>query len=168
MTFPMTFARAALRRTLTLAAMAPLVLAIAPSALADNHRLNGSVFVNIYTAQRQNGCTATTKLDGRLEDAARRHTLDALNNPNINGDIGTDGSDPQVRANEAGFTGKVAETVATNPAVAISGLEILNQWWNDPASRATMQDCANIAIGVWSENSLARSVVVAVYGQPTP
>jgi hypothetical protein len=29
-----------------------------------------------------------------------------------------------------------------------------------------MQDCANTAIGVWSENSLSRSVVVAVYGQP--
>jgi hypothetical protein len=29
-----------------------------------------------------------------------------------------------------------------------------------------MQDCANTAIGVWSANSLSRSVVVAVYGQP--
>ncbi|MDT5053386.1 MAG: hypothetical protein QOF66_1752, partial [Mycobacterium sp.] len=27
-------------------------------------------------------------------------------------------------------------------------------------------DCANTAIGVWSENSLDRSVVVAMYGQP--
>jgi hypothetical protein len=31
---------------------------------------------------------------------------------------------------------------------------------------AIMSDCANTAIGVWSENSLDRSVVVAVYGQP--
>jgi hypothetical protein len=29
-----------------------------------------------------------------------------------------------------------------------------------------MQDCRNTAIGVWSENSLDRTVVVAVYGQP--
>jgi hypothetical protein len=29
-----------------------------------------------------------------------------------------------------------------------------------------MQDCSHTAIGVWSENSLDRSVVVAVYGTP--
>jgi hypothetical protein len=29
-----------------------------------------------------------------------------------------------------------------------------------------MQDCSNTAIGVWSENSVDRSVVVAMYGQP--
>lgn len=100
-------------------------------------------------------------------EAARLHALDVLNNPNINGDIGSDGSTPQDRANGTGFVGTVSETVAINPALAISGIEILNQWWWDPPSRATMQDCANTAIGVWSENSLARSVVVAVYGQPS-
>jgi hypothetical protein len=30
-----------------------------------------------------------------------------------------------------------------------------------------MSNCANTAIGVWSENSLDRTVVVAVYGQPS-
>jgi hypothetical protein len=29
-----------------------------------------------------------------------------------------------------------------------------------------MSNCANTQIGVWSENSLDRTVVVAVYGQP--
>jgi hypothetical protein len=137
-----------------------------PAALADNKRLNESVFVNIYTAQQQNGCTTDPRLDGRLVDAARRHTLDVLHNRGVNGDIGSDGSTPQDRANATGFTGKVAETVAINPALAISGIEILNQWWYDPASRAIMQDCSNTALGVWSENSLDRSVVVAMYGQP--
>lgn len=60
----------------------------------------------------------------------------------------------------------MAETIATNPALAISGIEILNQWWYDPRSRAIMQDCSNMAIGVWSENGLDRTVVVALYGQP--
>ncbi|MFM9033064.1 MAG: CAP domain-containing protein, partial [Mycobacterium sp.] len=41
-----------------------------------------------------------------------------------------------------------------------------NQWYNDPRAFAIMSDCRNTAIGVWSENSLDRSVVVAVYGQP--
>jgi uncharacterized protein YkwD len=163
MTFPRTSLRCAF--TLTLAPILALTVAT-PAAQADNSRLNKSVFANIYTAQKQNGCTTDPKLDGRLVDAARRHTLDALNNPDINGDIGSDGSSPQDRANATGFVGKVSETIATNPAIAISGIEILNQWWWDPPSRATMQNCANTAIGVWSENSLARSVVVAVYGQP--
>jgi uncharacterized protein YkwD len=153
------------------ALMSPVLTVVAggvavPSAHADNHRLNESVFVNIYTAQHQNGCTTDPKVDGRLVEAARVHTLDVLNNPDINDDIGSDGSTPQDRANAAGFVGKATETVATNPAVAISGIEILAQWWWDPPSRAMMQDCANVAIGVWSENSLNRSVVVAMYGQP--
>ena len=36
----------------------------------------------------------------------------------------------------------------------------------DPQAFAIMSNCANTAIGVWSENSLDRSVVVAVYGRP--
>lgn len=135
------------------------------TARADNARLNNSVFGNIYTAQKQNGCTSNPRLDGRLTEAARRHSGDVLSNPDINGDIGSDGSTVHDRAAAAGFNGPVVETIAINPALAINGIEILNQWWYDPPSRAAMQDCRNTAIGVWSDNSLARSVVVAVYGQ---
>ncbi len=60
----------------------------------------------------------------------------------------------------------MAETVAINPALAINGIEILNQWYYDPVDFAILSDCANTAIGVWSANSLDRSVVVAVLGQP--
>ncbi|MBJ7336351.1 MAG: CAP domain-containing protein [Mycolicibacterium sp.] len=137
-----------------------------PTARADNSRLNNTVFGNIYTAQKQNGCPTDPRLDGRLVDAARRQTVDLLNNHDINGDVGTDGSTPQDRAQAAGFTGRVAETVAINQSIAINGIDILGQWWWDPPSRAAMQDCSHTAIGVWSENSLDRSVVVAVYGAP--
>lgn len=137
-----------------------------PAAFADNKRLNDSVFVNIYTAQKQNGCPTESRVDGRLIEAARLHAIDAVNNPDLNGDLGSDGSTSQQRANAQGFVGKVTQTVATNPALAINGIDILGQWWWDPPSRAAMQDCANTAIGVWSENTLSRSVVVAVYGQP--
>jgi len=137
------------------------------TVVPNNARLNNSVYVNINTAQRQNGCTTDSQMDGRLTNAARRHTLDVLNNPSIDGDVGSDGSTPQDRARDAGFSGKAAETVAIVPAMAINGIQILGQWWWDPPSRALMQDCANTAIGVWSENSLSRSVLVAMYGQPT-
>lgn len=139
----------------------------APQASADNRRLNESVFVNVYTAQQRNGCTTDPKIDQRLIEAARRHTLDVRDHREINGDVGSDGSTVADRAEAAGFQGAVAETIAINPALAISGIEILNQWWHSPVSRAVMQDCNHNAIGVWSENSLDRSVVVAVYGQLT-
>jgi len=162
----MTWSRAG-RYALTIASLAAVALGTtAPAANADNKRLNESVFVNIDTAQKQNGCPQEPRLDGRLVEAARLHTLDVLNNRALDGDIGSDGSTPQDRANAQGFVGKASETVAINPALAISGIEILGQWWYNPAYRAIMQDCSNLAIGVWSENSLDRTVVVAVYGQP--
>lgn len=173
MTLAIGAARAALPHTVV-ALLIGATTVLAPDAQADNGntvvpnnaRLNNSVFVNINTAQRENGCWTDSAEDRRLKDAARRHTLDVLNNPDINGDIGSDGSNPQDRARDAGFNGKAAETVAIVPSIAINAVQVLGQWWWDPPSRALMQDCANTAIGVWSENSLNRSVLVAVYGQP--
>jgi hypothetical protein len=101
----------------------------AAAAHSDNSRLNRSVFANIYTAQKQNGCQTEPRQDGRLVEAARRHTFDVRGHRDINDDIGSDGSTPGDRAAAAGFVGKVSETIAINPAVAISGIEILHQWW---------------------------------------
>ena len=56
--------------------------------------------------------------------------------------------------------------MAINPALAINGIEILNHWYDNPVHLAIMQNCANARMGVWSENNLDRSVVVAVYGAP--
>jgi hypothetical protein len=72
----------------------------------------------------------------------------------------------QDRANAAGFNGVASETVAINPALAISGIEIMNQWYYRPDYMAIMSNCANTQIGVWSESGLDRTVVVAVYGRP--
>ncbi|MGV0587202.1 CAP domain-containing protein [Mycolicibacterium elephantis] len=150
----------------TAVAVVAVTLTATPAAQADNKRLNNGVFANIYTAQKQNGCPMDPLLNDRLTEAARLHTLDVLANRNIDGDIGTDGSTPQQRAEAAGFTGLVAQTVAINHSLAINNRDVLMQWWHDPAARATMEDCRYTQIGVWSENSLDRSVVVAVYGQP--
>ena len=137
-----------------------------PAANADNRRLNESVVVNVYTIQQQADCLTDIKINPQLQLAAQWHTNDVLRNRALNGDIGSDGSTAQVRANNAGFVGTVSETVAINPALAISGIEILNQWYYRPDYMAIMSNCANTQIGVWSENSFDRSVVVAVYGQP--
>jgi hypothetical protein len=137
-----------------------------PAARADNKRLNESVLSNVYTVQHQAGCKNDVKINPQLQLAAEWQTRDVLNNRSLDGDIGSDGSTAQSRADAAGYRGKVAETVAINPAVAISGVELINQWYYNPGYMAIMSNCANTQIGVWSENSLDRTVVVAVYGQP--
>jgi hypothetical protein len=156
------------RRTL----LSALVLAVAAgstaaTANADNNRLNNSVVADVYAVQHQAGCTNDVRPNPQLRLAAQWHTLDVLNNRDLDGDTpGSDGSTPQDCANAAGYHGTVAETVAINPALAISGIELINQWYYNPDYHAIMANCANTAVGVWSENSLDRTVVVAVYGQP--
>jgi hypothetical protein len=132
----------------------------------NNKRLNDGVVANVYTMQHQAGCTNDVKINPQLRLAAEWHTRDVLNNRSLDGDIGSDESTPQDRAIAAGFHGPVAETVAINPALAISGIELINQWYYNPAYFAIMSNCANTQIGVWSENSPDRTVVVAMYGQP--
>ena len=134
--------------------------------IPNNKRLNDGVVANVFTMQHQAGCTNDVKINRQLQLVAQWHTHDVLNNRNLDGDIGSDGSTPQDRANAAGFHGRVAETVAINPALAISGIELINQWYYNPADFAIMSNCANSQVGVWSENSADRTVVVAVYGQP--
>ena len=125
-----------------------------PAANADNRRLNDSVVVNVYTVQQQAGCTTEIKINPKLRLAAQWHTNDVLNNRALNGDIGSDGSTVADRARNAGYAGAVAETVAINPALAISGVELINQWYYRPDYYAIMADCSNVDIGVWSESLL--------------
>ena len=156
-------------RTLAVAvAISGVTAFAAPIAHADNKRLNSAVVSAVYTLQHQAGCTNDVVRDNALTLAAQWHADDMINNPNINDDIGSDGSSPQDRANAAGFRGKAAETIATNPAIAISSLELVNQWYYNPDDMAIIRDCANTAMGVWSDNSFDRTVVVALYGQPAP
>jgi uncharacterized protein YkwD len=138
-----------------------------PAANADNTRLNNAVVANVYTIQHQAGCTNDVKINPQLRLAAQWHTDDVLNNRGLDGDVGSDGTTVQDRANAAGFHGVASETVAINPALAISGIEIMNQWYYRPDYMAIMSNCANTQMGVWSESILDRTVVVAVYGVPT-
>ena len=151
-------------------ALAALVVAAGgvlgtPAAGADNKRLNDSVVANVYTMQHQAGCITDIKINPKLRLAAQWHTNDVLNNRALNGDIGSDGSTVADRARNAGYAGPVAETTAINPALAISGIELINQWYHRPDYNAIMSDCSNVDIGVWSANLIDRTVVVAVYGK---
>jgi uncharacterized protein YkwD len=157
-----------LYRQLALAVVAMVAgpVVSAPAAHADNKRLNDGVVADVYTIQHHAGCSNDVTINLQLQSAAQRQALDMLNDRTLDGDIGSDGSTVQDRATAAGYRGRVSETVAINPAVAISGIELINRWYYNPADLAVMSDCANTQIGVWSENSLDRTVVVAVYGAP--
>ena len=164
-----------MRIALALAAAPTLlagVLSTAPTAAANNDRLNESIVADIHNAMMMSGCTDDYKIEPmvrvnpKLRLAAEWQANDVLNNRALDGDIGSDGSTVADRARAAGYAGVVEETVAINPALAISGVEILQQWMGRPDYMAIMSDCGNIDIGVWSENLVPdRSVVVAVYGK---
>jgi len=156
---------------LALLGMTPALMVIgsvgAAPAQADNKRFNDDVVENVYTIQRKAGCPVEIRVDPRLQLAAEWHTKDVIANRHLDGDTGSDGSTPQDRANAAGYRGTVAQTMTIHPALAISGLELLKSWYYNPHYYAIMSDCRHTDIGVWSENSLDRTVVVAVYGRPS-
>lgn len=134
--------------------------------IPNNKRLNDGVVANVFTVQHQAGCTNDVRPNLLLQNAAQRHAEDVLNNRALDGDIGSDASTPQDRANAAGYRGQVAETVAINQSIAISGNDLINRWYHDPVDFGIMSNCANSQVGVWTSNSPDRTVVVAVYGQP--
>ena len=162
-----------MRIALTAAAVPALlagVLTNAPTAAANNDRLNESVVADVHNAMMMAGCADDYKVEPmvrvnpKLRLAAEWQANDVLNNRALDGDIGSNGSTVADRARAAGYAGDVAETVAINPALAINGIDIMNQWFNRPDYKATMENCGNEDIGVWSVNALDRSVLVAVYG----
>ncbi len=141
-------------------------LTAVPMANADNNRLNSGVAQSVYAIKRQAGCTTDLKMIPALDLAAQWQADDVLNNRNLDGDLGSNGSTVQDRAQAAGYKGTVAETVAILPSAAINGIDILGNWYYRPDYYAIMSNCANTQIGVRSVNSPDRSVAVAVYGQP--
>jgi hypothetical protein len=147
--------------------VAPVAVAsAAPGVPGNNDRLNNGIVTNVDTIKFQAGCTTKLKKNPQLEAAAQRHTVDVLNNRSLDADTGSDGSSVAGRARDAGYRGTVAETVAINNSLAINDLDVMGNWYYRPDYMAIMSNCANTQIGVWSENSIDRSVLVAVYGQP--
>ncbi|BBY02444.1 hypothetical protein MSEO_29430 [Mycobacterium seoulense] len=134
--------------------------------IPNNKRFNDGVLANVFTVQHHAGCTNDVRPNKQLQLAAQRHAEDLLNNRALDGDTGSDGSNPQDRANAAGYQGQVTETVAINQSIAISGVDLINRWYYNPDDLAIMSNCANSQMGVWSLNNPGRTVVVAVYGKP--
>jgi uncharacterized protein YkwD len=145
-------------------ALTATLLGTSPTAAADNKRLNDNVVMGVYNLQHQAGCRNSVILDNRLVTAAQWHTRDLMAHPELTGDVGSDGSTPQSRAAAAGFTGQVAQTIMIFPSFALNNRQVMVDWTANPGYMAIMTDCAFTEMGVSSENSPFRSILVAVYG----
>jgi len=154
------------KMSISLGAVAFAAVVTVPAASADNLRLNEGVITNVDTIKKQAGCKTDLKLNLQLQFAAQQQADDMINNRDLDGDIGSNGSTVQDRARTAGYRGNVAETAATIGSLAINGIDIMGNWYYRPDYYAIMSNCANTQIGVWTENTFNRSVAVAVYGQP--
>src|SRR5690625_675801 len=69
--------------------------------MPNNHRLNNGVVANVYTVQHHAGCLNDVTINPQLQRAAQWHANDVLNNRDLDGDAGSDGSTPQSRADAA-------------------------------------------------------------------
>ena len=93
--------------------------------------------------------------------AAQRYVCDLVSHPELDGQIGSDGSTPQSRSAAAGYrrSARPSRSMRHWPSTPRRH----HHGWYRPAAWAIMSDCANTAIGVHGfGNSLDRSVVVAV------
>jgi uncharacterized protein YkwD len=86
--------------------------------------------------------------DPRLTAAAQRHADDMLRN-GLNGHVGSDGSSPQVRITDAGYTraSYTGEIVFWGTGSAGSPSVALDMWMQSPPHRAIILNCAYTAVG---------------------
>ena len=96
--------------------------------------------------------------DPRLTVAAQRHANDMLKN-GVDGHTGSDGSSPQARIADAGYTrtGYTGEIVYWGTGSAATPSAALDLWMESPAHRAIILNCAFTAGGfatAWDGNKM--------------
>jgi uncharacterized protein YkwD len=86
--------------------------------------------------------------DPRLTAAAQRHANDMLKS-GVDGHIGSDGSSPQARITDAGYTmtSYTGEIVYWGTGSAATPSVALDLWMESPAHRAIILNCAFTAAG---------------------
>ncbi|OBF17781.1 secretion protein [Mycobacterium kubicae] len=100
--------------------------------------------------------------DPRLTEAAQRHANDMLKN-GVDGHIGSDGSSPQARIADAGYTrtGHTGEIVYWGTGSAATPSAALDAWMGSPPHRTIMLNCAFTAGGfatAWDGNKMTAVV----------
>ena len=104
-------------------------------------------------SRRKPAALTKLKKSPQLEAAAQRHTARRAQQPRPRRRCRVGRISAADRARDAGYRGRVAETVAINNSLAINDLDVTGNWsarsdyWNHVELRETQ-------IGVWSENSV--------------
>ncbi|MBW0013030.1 CAP domain-containing protein [Mycobacterium sp.] len=113
------------------------------AARADN---SGSAVYSGVSRLRQT--CGTFGDDPRLTAAAQRHADDMLKN-SVDGHIGSDGSSPQARITDAGYTrtSYTGEIVYWGSGSAATPGVAIDMWMGSPAHRAIILNCAFTAAG---------------------
>lgn len=96
--------------------------------------------------------------DPRLTEAAQRHADDMLRN-GVGGHVGSDGSSPQARIAEAGYTRtrSTGEIVFWGTGSAATPEEALDMWMQSPPHRAIILNCGFTSGGfatAWDGNKM--------------
>jgi uncharacterized protein YkwD len=105
--------------------------------------------------------------DPRLTAAAQRHANDMLKN-GVDGHIGSDGSSPQARIADAGYTmtGSTGEIVYWGTGSAATPSLALDLWMESPAHRAIILNCAFTAAGFATASDGNKMTVVGDFAGP--
>jgi uncharacterized protein YkwD len=108
--------------------------------------------------QRRQTCGVIGE-DPRLTVAAQRHANDMMINGIGGGHIGSDGSSPQARIADAGYTraGHTSEIVYWGTGSLATPSAALDMWMESPAHRTIILDCTLTAVGVavaWDGNKM--------------
>lgn len=105
--------------------------------------------------------------DPRLTSAAQRHANDMLAN-GVNGHIGSDGSSPQARIADAGYTrsGYTGEIVYWGTGSAATPGAALDAWMGSPPHRAIILNCAFTTAGFATARNGDKMTAVGDFASP--
>ena len=105
--------------------------------------------------------------DPRLTASAQRHANDMLIN-GVNGHIGSDGSSPQARIADAGYTraGSTGEIVYWGTGTNANPTVALDSWMGSPPHRAIILNCAYTAAGFATASDGNKMTVVGDFAGP--
>jgi uncharacterized protein YkwD len=105
--------------------------------------------------------------DPRLTAAAQRHADDMLRN-GLNGHVGSDGSSPQVRITDAGYTraSYTGELVFWGTGSAGSPSVALDMWMQSPPHRAIILNCAYTTVGFATARDGNKMTAVGDFASP--
>lgn len=105
--------------------------------------------------------------DPRLTAAAQRHADDMLKN-GVSGHIGSDGSSPQTRIADAGYTraGSTGEIVYWGTGSAAAPSVAIDRWMDSPPHRAIILNCAFTAAGFATASDGNKMTAVGDFAGP--